>query len=613
MRRLVLLGSSVLAVAGLLAGTGIATGQVLGDSSPDHLDRPAPGKRAALSTDALVKASGVLTAKARFTTRVGRSRAGATSSSNAADAPAAVSVLSVPPGTAVLGGLGQHVSPSCSTTDSSRVQVVYAREQSTPSRYTPLLTTLQSYVADVDDTFALSSPRSGRRVRWVTDASCTPVIPQVVVPDGTFTGNTGADALGPMMASLKAQGMARPDRKYLVFADARTDLCGIGNMYVDPRPGSENANNTGSAMYARVDPLCWPTYADYHSTPAHELMHMLGGVQETAPHGTQYGHCTDESDALCYDDGSGAALTQSCTAPSAEALFDCNHDDYFDEGPAPSGYLATSWNTARSSFLDVVAPLAATAPVTPPAPAPAPSTAPPAAPAPTEPTLVPPAPVAPVPSSAVVAPAPVVAPPPVVAPVVPPVAVAAAVSAPTSLYVGATGRVTVTLRSSRGPLATRVILRAWSRTTGWRTVGNVVSSASGVAAFSVRSTSATTLTLRALVPATAAVTASSSANRLVAVVRRPTTTRVGLTVGRPDTLRAALRTNAGTAVAGQYVTLQMRSVGASTWRTVTRKMTSRSGQTSHTVQPRRRTYFRWVYPGATTLAPSTSATATVSY
>ena len=565
MRRPLLVGSvlaSCLALlgAGVVQAAGVQAGAARGPAAPvqapqlltEHLDQSAPGAKLLSGTE-LVAGSGVRKRPARFTPRLRRTLSTNVTSSTAADVLTPVALLSVPGGTAVLGGLATHVSPSCSTTDADRVQVVYAHEQSTPSRYSQLLGTLRSYVADVDDTFALSSPQSGRRVRWVIDANCQPVIADVTVPNGTFTANTGASALRPMMTALAARGMDRPDRKYLVFADAPTNLCGIGQSYRDTTPGSTNANDGGYPMYARVDPLCWPTRADYHSTPAHELMHMLGAVQPNAPHATAYGHCTDEHDAMCYADSAGVTVTNTCTQPGAEALFDCNHNDYFNAGPTVTGYLATSWNTANSSFLDVVAPL----------------------------------------SGAAVSRQPVTV----------------AVAAPARLYVAATGRVTVTVASPTGRVATGVTLQVYVPKVGWRSVASASSSTTGVASFAVRSASVARLPLRVLVPATSRTDAASSAVRTVLVVRRPTSTRIAVRAGRPDHLFVTVRT--GAAVSGQYVLLQSRYVGTTAWRTVARRVTNRSGQVVIAVQPRRRTDYRWVYTGSPALAPSVSPAALV--
>ena len=87
--------------------------------------------------------------------------------------------------------------------------------------------------------------------------------------------------------------------------------------------------------------------------PAHELTHNIGGVQQGAPHATVNGHCYDDNDLMCYDDGSGVPVLQMCGS-AQEDLLDCNKDDYFNTNPAPGTFLADNWNTASSSFLDVV-------------------------------------------------------------------------------------------------------------------------------------------------------------------------------------------------------------------------------------------------------------------
>src|SRR3712207_6498118 len=87
-----------------------------------------------------------------------------------------------------------------------------------------------------------------------------------------------------------------------------------------------------------------------NSVEAHELVHTLGAVMSTAPHGTSPGHCYDESDTMCYADGGGKAMQQVCP-PEREYLLDCNSDDYFSTFPAPGSWLDTHWNAADSRFL----------------------------------------------------------------------------------------------------------------------------------------------------------------------------------------------------------------------------------------------------------------------
>src|SRR5581483_3908189 len=82
-------------------------------------------------------------------------------------------------------------------------------------------------------------------------------------------------------------------------------------------------------------------------------------------HATAAGHCWDQPDEMCYDDGSGSTMVTVCTGRNP-ALFDCNHDDYFYAGTPPVGnWLALHWNTWNSGWL-FRAPLAAVATGSPP-------------------------------------------------------------------------------------------------------------------------------------------------------------------------------------------------------------------------------------------------------
>jgi hypothetical protein len=257
-----------------------------------------------------------------------------------------------PRGKPGVSGLKRHVAPSCSGTgkDGNRVQVIYAVEKGKPDRYKKLLPALRSYVADVDDTFAMSAKktRGNLRVRWV-HKKCVPVIAREVLPAGSLR-----KGFKSTVQALKAKGYNSKTRKYLVFADD-TKLCGVGQMYNDSSR-TNNYNDGRVAMFARVDRGCWAFKKGWHSTAAHEVMHMLGGVQNNAPNGTPGGHCRDERDAMCYDDGVGKrAMKKVCQKSSGdEALFDCRNNDYFHTAPKAGSYLAKHWNPARSSFLDKV-------------------------------------------------------------------------------------------------------------------------------------------------------------------------------------------------------------------------------------------------------------------
>ena len=223
-----------------------------------------------------------------------------------------------------------------------RVQLVYANFTGKPDRYASFASSFEVWAAAMDTVFDQSARETGgsRRVRFVHDAACAPVVHRV-----TLSAAAGGD-FETMVDELWGKGLNRNDRKYLVWADA-TVYCGIGEVINDDRAGQNNYNNV-HGLFSRVDAGCWGLAGQ--SVEAHELMHNLGGVQESAPHATAFNHCTDDRDRMCYADGSGAPVSQVCP-PAHENVFDCNHDDYFHTGPAAGSYLATHWNVANSAWL----------------------------------------------------------------------------------------------------------------------------------------------------------------------------------------------------------------------------------------------------------------------
>ncbi len=190
-----------------------------------------------------------------------------------------------------------------------------------------------------------------RRVRWRM-SGCELRITSVRV------SNTALGDFGAMVDELRDRGYRSRDRSYLVFVDSDT-YCGIATAPRDDDPRDNRADST--AGYARVDRPCWES-ADrgYHAIAAHELLHTLGAVQASAPHGTTGAHCTDEHDLLCYDDGTADRIQVLCrdhddrTSGAGDAndrLLDCGGDDYFHPAPPRGSYLDTNWNTADSARL----------------------------------------------------------------------------------------------------------------------------------------------------------------------------------------------------------------------------------------------------------------------
>ncbi len=225
-------------------------------------------------------------------------------------------------------------------TDGMRVQPIYARASDVADRFGSVAGMISQYAADADYQINVSAGVSGqgRRVRYVTSLDCVLSIARVTL------SSTGDDSFSAMRQQLQAQGYNRSDRKYLVWMDASVGICGLGELYADDSAAATNVNNRGPA-YARVDAPCWG-YAE-----AHELLHTLGAVQDSAPHSSGAGHCVDENDTMCYVDTSGSPMTNACPSQPSWQV-DCSLDDYFNAASDRTGYLATHWDVADSAFLE---------------------------------------------------------------------------------------------------------------------------------------------------------------------------------------------------------------------------------------------------------------------
>lgn len=251
-----------------------------------------------------------------------------------------------------------------------RVQVIYAVAPDRPNRYSTMKSGIQTVVHDMDTkVFDASAHETGghRHLSFTWSYTytpwgreCEPTVSSVV-----FKRNTDDDSFDAIVAALKNDfGYTSVDRKYLVFVDApRTSAQGvfcIGNRPIDDRKVSTNAANSGP-HFAVVGPSklsdgsaggvntgCW-----HARGAAHELMHTLGGVQSSAPHGKN-GHTTQRYDRMGYSlASSDYVYVAGCSDVNKwDWLFDCGHDDYFFAGKPPAGnYLATHWNTADSAYL----------------------------------------------------------------------------------------------------------------------------------------------------------------------------------------------------------------------------------------------------------------------
>jgi len=285
------------------------------------------------------------------------------------------------------------------------IKLVYAYAADRPNRFAEFANAIQ---ADVSLLGRLVAEESGmtKTIRFDLGTDCGPAYADVRVlalprPAASYADGSGAPSFSALAADARAvlaDEKGTGIRNYMIYADGlrgNSGVLGTAESYIGPAaeaPGSENIHNLG-ALYGvvwgrasvpaatTVDPYLEPTGM------LHELVHTLGAVQLSAPHTSGAGHCSDEWDVLCYEDG-GASDALSFPCPQVERpvpeVLDCGRDDYFAADPPTGTYLATHWNVYRSIFLGACPDLAAICGVSPPPP-PAPAPPPPVSAPPDEP------------------------------------------------------------------------------------------------------------------------------------------------------------------------------------------------------------------------------------
>jgi hypothetical protein len=279
--------------------------------------------------------------------RAARSPAAATpaqATPDAQDPPAAQATPDAPVTPAV-----PAARPTCPGDDGAdkRIQALYVHGDRQPALRVTQRKTFQEYLRQVDAAFVRAARlHSGgvRHPRYLLDPQCRPSVTDVVIPQATLS------TVDTITAAIKTLGYNRNDRKYIVWY--QMPGCGVGfGVGGDDRPDWFNLYNFGP-HYAAIGTDCWSWGATLH-----ELLHTLGAVQASAPHGTKNGHCWEDEDVMCYDDQSlpKGGLQVICPKQKGDDIvgnqIDCNGDDYFNTAPAPGSYLATHWNVASNDFL----------------------------------------------------------------------------------------------------------------------------------------------------------------------------------------------------------------------------------------------------------------------
>jgi hypothetical protein len=258
-----------------------------------------------------------------------------------------------------------------------QIKVIYAYPAGSPNRFASLADWMQADLADIANRVAAASGNT-KTVRFDVGTNCPN--PLAYVDIATLPLSDTAAQLQAMdyparFTAIQADVLAHAAqlnatggiRHFAVFADD-TLPSGGGTSGVGQRPNvggdvpdpdnPSNANNLVAAIFglgtdanfipAPGTPAVGGNRSDYL---LHEIMHTLGAVQTNSPHATAGGHCWDDQDVMCYDDGSAGSQLLRPVCPTAAELIDCGADDYFSPSPAPGSYLSTHWDAYNSTYL----------------------------------------------------------------------------------------------------------------------------------------------------------------------------------------------------------------------------------------------------------------------
>lgn len=237
---------------------------------------------------------------------------------------------------------GDGVQCTGDNTSGLRVQAIYAHAEDKPDRYDELKDYFQKIADNASNSVMASAKKTNGQatLKWVTDESCDITIAKVKLRA------TQDDSFSETINAVQKADFDDPSKIYLIWTEADL-VCGLATYSTDDNPDpNKNINSRGTvSSYSRVDKPCWG------ESELHEIMHNMGAVQDSAPHSTKAGHCTDGYDVMCYGDGGQGSQTSGCNRIIDQYLLDCSNDDYFSANPEAGSYLATRWNLFNSNYL----------------------------------------------------------------------------------------------------------------------------------------------------------------------------------------------------------------------------------------------------------------------
>lgn len=256
-----------------------------------------------------------------------------------------------------------------------RLQLVYVYVKGQPNRTAQVVPRIVGeIVPKMERVFRETSKSQGREIGMrLHMPGCKLTVDTLEIDAENGAPGDPGEQLTRITELLIESGYDSTDRKYIAWFDGGTKgACGIAPVNATPvaddNPTQANRNNVGwqvnrfetAVIFRYGTPIlgdpppytpvreCWGQGGTGARTEVHELIHLIGGVQLSAPNSNGYGHCTDDHDIMCYGEA-GVATVPRCSTPIEQ--LDCGADDYFNARPPVGSYLSTNWNTANSRFL----------------------------------------------------------------------------------------------------------------------------------------------------------------------------------------------------------------------------------------------------------------------
>lgn len=238
-------------------------------------------------------------------------------------------------------------TPYVCSTDARRVMPIYAYPSDAPNRSSTYIASIRQQFQQANDMVSSTAAAFGVSLSLKVACDADGQITVRVVQMGFPRSQTDVD---PVVNDLVGKGYSVTGQRNWIWFDG--DTCGGGVAFGlnDDSPAVTNTVNNAIG-YA----ISWGNCP--YSYILHEGTHSMGGVVNSAPNSSGAGHCNDDSDVMCYNDGgprSSLYKSNVCPGTGLDDFYDCNHDDYFNPSPAAGTFLATHWNIAGCNNLLIV-------------------------------------------------------------------------------------------------------------------------------------------------------------------------------------------------------------------------------------------------------------------